>query len=189
MCHEKAQSRAQQPGGYSVSHRMSYGLNLMTESFAELFEQSLASQSLKPGTIITGTVVEIRDDAVVVNAGLKSEGIVPIYQFRSLSGELEVEVGDSVEVSLEAVEDGYGETRLSREKAKRAMVWDKLENAFEGRAKSAEKSKVALRLISTISVHSCQDHWWMYVRFVIPLTLKVRIWISKSSNWTVNAIT
>lgn len=104
----------------------------MTESFAELFEQSLATQSLRPGTIITGTVVEIRDDAVVINAGLKSEGIVPIYQFRSLDGELEVQVGDSVEVSLEAVEDGYGETRLSREKAKRAMVWDKLEKAFEG---------------------------------------------------------
>src|SRR5210317_2151571 len=103
----------------------------MTESFAELFEQSLASQSLKPGTIVTGTVVEIRDDVVVVNAGLKSEGIVPIYQFRSLNGELEVEVGDSVEVSLESVEDGYGETKLSREKAKRAMVWDKLENAFQ----------------------------------------------------------
>jgi len=102
----------------------------MTESFAELFEQSLASQSLTPGTIITGTVVEIRDEVVVVNAGLKSEGIVPIYQFRSLDGELEVAVGDSVEVSLEAIEDGYGETRLSREKAKRAMVWDKLENAF-----------------------------------------------------------
>ena len=104
----------------------------MTESFAELFEQSLASQSLTPGTIITGTVVEIRDDVVVVNAGLKSEGIVPIYQFRSLDGELEVAVGDSVEVALEAIEDGYGETRLSREKAKRAMVWDKLENAFTG---------------------------------------------------------
>jgi len=102
----------------------------MTESFAELFEESLASQSLTPGAIITGTVVEIRDDVVVVNAGLKSEGIVPIYQFRSLNGELEVAVGDSVEVSLEAIEDGYGETRLSREKAKRAMVWDKLENAF-----------------------------------------------------------
>ncbi len=103
----------------------------MTESFAELFEESLAQRSLKPGTIVTGTVVEIRDDAVIVNAGLKSEGTVPIHQFRSLSGELEVEVGDSVEVSLEAVEDGYGETRLSREKAKRAMVWDKLESAFE----------------------------------------------------------
>ncbi|HEY5774661.1 MAG TPA: 30S ribosomal protein S1 [Xanthomonadales bacterium] len=104
----------------------------MTESFAELFEQSLVSQSLTPGTIITGTVVEIRDDVVVVNAGLKSEGIVPIYQFRSLNGELEVAVGDSVEVALEAIEDGYGETRLSREKAKRAMVWDKLESAFQG---------------------------------------------------------
>ncbi len=104
----------------------------MTESFAELFEESLALQSLKPGTIVSGTVVEIRDDAVVVNAGLKSEGIVPIYQFRTLSGELEVEVGDIVEVALESVEDGYGETRLSREKAKRAMVWDKLESAFEG---------------------------------------------------------
>jgi small subunit ribosomal protein S1 len=103
----------------------------MSESFAELFEQSLVSQSLTPGTIITGTVVEIRDDVVVVNAGLKSEGIVPIYQFRSTNGELEVAVGDSVEVSLEAIEDGYGETRLSREKAKRAMVWDKLENAFQ----------------------------------------------------------
>jgi small subunit ribosomal protein S1 len=107
------------------------GIKPMTESFAELFEESLAQRSLKPGTIVTGTVVEIRDDAVIVNAGLKSEGTVPIHQFRSLSGELEVEVGDSVEVSLEAVEDGYGETRLSREKAKRAMVWDKLESAFE----------------------------------------------------------
>jgi len=103
----------------------------MTESFAELFEQSLAKQSMKPGTIVTGTVVEIRDDVVIVNAGLKSEGIVPINQFRSLDGELEVEVGDNVDVSLDAVEDGYGETRLSREKAKRAMIWDKLESAFE----------------------------------------------------------
>ena len=114
------------------NYRMFVEIKPMTESFAELFEQSLASQSLTPGTIITGTVVEIRDDVVVVNAGLKSEGIVPIYQFRSLDGELEVAVGDSVEVALEAIEDGYGETRLSREKAKRAMVWDKLENAFTG---------------------------------------------------------
>jgi len=110
---------------------LSVEIKPMSESFAELFEQSLVSQSLTPGTIITGTVVEIRDDVVVVNAGLKSEGIVPIYQFRSTNGELEVAVGDSVEVSLEAIEDGYGETRLSREKAKRAMVWDKLENAFQ----------------------------------------------------------
>ena len=104
----------------------------MTESFAELFEESLAAQNLKPGSIVTGTIMEIRDDAVVVNAGLKSEGIVPISQFRNLQGELEVEVGDAVQVALDTVEDGFGETRLSRDKAKRALVWDKLEGAFEG---------------------------------------------------------
>ena len=103
----------------------------MTESFAELFEQSLAAQNLKPGAIVTGTIMEIRDDSVVVNAGLKSEGIVPISQFRNLKGELEVAVGDEVQVALDTVEDGFGETRLSRDKAKRALVWDKLEDAFE----------------------------------------------------------
>ncbi|MGD8579817.1 MAG: 30S ribosomal protein S1 [Lysobacterales bacterium] len=103
----------------------------MTESFAELFEQSLAGQDLKPGTIVTGTVMEIRDDTVVVNAGLKSEGIVPISQFRNHNGDLEVEVGDEVQVAVDTVEDGFGETRLSRDKAKRALVWDKLEDAFE----------------------------------------------------------
>ncbi len=104
----------------------------MTESFKELFEQSLISRDLRPGSIVTGTVMEIRDDAVVVNAGLKSEGIVPIAQFRNLNGELEVAVGDEVQVALESIEDGFGETRLSRDKAKRSMVWDKLEGAFEG---------------------------------------------------------
>ncbi len=104
----------------------------MTESFAELFEESLAKQDLRPGSIVTGTIMEIRDDAVVVNAGLKSEGIVPISQFRNLQGELEVAVGDAVQVALDTVEDGFGETRLSRDKAKRALVWDKLEGAFEG---------------------------------------------------------
>jgi small subunit ribosomal protein S1 len=104
----------------------------MTESFAELFEQSLISRDLKPGSIVTGTVMEIRDDAVIVNAGLKSEGVVPIEQFRNLNGELEVAVGDEVQVALESIEDGFGETRLSRDKAKRSMVWDKLEGAFEG---------------------------------------------------------
>ncbi len=103
----------------------------MTESFAELFEESLASKSLKAGSIVTGNVVEIRDDVVVVNAGLKSEGIVPISQFKNLNGELEVAVGDDVQVALEAVEDGFGETKLSREKAKRSLVWDELEKAFE----------------------------------------------------------
>jgi small subunit ribosomal protein S1 len=103
----------------------------MTESFEALLEESLAQKNLKPGTIVTGTIMEIRDDTVVVNAGLKSEGIVPINQFRNLDGELEVELGDEVQVALDTLEDGFGETRLSRDKAKRALVWDKLESAFE----------------------------------------------------------
>ncbi len=103
----------------------------MTESFAELFEQSIDESKLRPGAIVTGRVVEIRNDVVIVNAGLKSEGIVPIHQFERENGELEVEVGDEVEVSLDAVEDGFGETRLSREKAKRSRIWDRLEAASE----------------------------------------------------------
>jgi small subunit ribosomal protein S1 len=106
----------------------------MTESFAELFEQSQTLAKLKPGTIVSGIVVEIRNDVVVVNAGLKSEGIVPIEQFRNEQGELEVNVGDEVKVALDAIEDGFGETRLSREKAKRSMVWDELEAAQQANA-------------------------------------------------------
>ena len=107
----------------------------MTESFAELFEQSQQSLAkLKPGTIVSGIVVEIRNDVVVVNAGLKSEGIVPIEQFFNEQGELEVKLGDEVKVALDAIEDGFGETRLSREKAKRSMVWDELEAAQQANA-------------------------------------------------------
>lgn len=103
----------------------------MTESFAELFEQSQVEAKMRPGTIVSGTVVEIRPDFVVVNAGLKSEGVIPVEQFRGPEGEVEVAVGDEVDVALDAVEDGYGETRLSREKAKRAKAWDELEQACE----------------------------------------------------------
>jgi small subunit ribosomal protein S1 len=104
----------------------------MTESFAELFEQSQQQLSkLKPGSIVSGIIVDIRPDVVVVNAGLKSEGIVPIEQFRDENGHLEIEIGDEVKVALDALEDGFGETRLSREKAKRSMVWDELEQAHE----------------------------------------------------------
>ncbi|MBT8143234.1 MAG: 30S ribosomal protein S1 [Gammaproteobacteria bacterium] len=103
----------------------------MSESFAELFEESIASQRIKPGTIITASVVEVGPEAVVVNAGLKSEAVIPVSQFTNESGEVEVEVGDEVEVALDAVEDGFGETRLSREKAKRARTWTRLEEAFE----------------------------------------------------------
>jgi len=103
----------------------------MTESFAEMFEESLVNQNLTRGAVVTGTVVDIQSDSVIVNAGLKSEGIIPIEEFKNASGELEIEVGDEVEVSLEAVEDGFGETKLSREKAKRDEVWRRLEKAYE----------------------------------------------------------
>ena len=104
----------------------------MTESFAELFEASQANlANLKPGAIVSGTVVEVRGDVVVINAGLKSEGIVPIEQFRNDAGEIDVAEGDIVKVALDSIENGFGETVLSREKAKRAMVWDELEEALE----------------------------------------------------------
>ncbi len=103
----------------------------MSESFAELFEESLASQRIKPGTILTGNVIEISPEVVIVSAGLKSEAVIPASQFRNESGDIEVVVGDVVEVALDAVEDGFGETRLSRERAKRARTWEELEDAFE----------------------------------------------------------
>jgi small subunit ribosomal protein S1 len=103
----------------------------MTENFAELFEQSLASQNIKPGTILTGSVVEVSSEVVIVSAGLKSEAVIPAVEFRNDRGEMEVEVGDEVEVALDAVEDGFGETRLSRERAKRARTWEDLDDAFQ----------------------------------------------------------
>jgi small subunit ribosomal protein S1 len=103
----------------------------MSESFAELFEESVASKQIKPGTILTGRVIEVSSEVVIVSAGLKSEAVIPASQFRSDNGDLEVEVGDDVEVALDAVEDGFGETRLSRERAKRARTWEELEDAFE----------------------------------------------------------
>ena len=103
----------------------------MSESFAELFEESLNNTNLQPGTIVIGTVVAIDGDFVIVNAGLKSEGVIPANQFMDMDGNIEVAVGDQVEVSLDAVEDGSGATRLSREKAKRHHAWQKLEKAFE----------------------------------------------------------
>ena len=103
----------------------------MSESFAELFEQSLATQNMQPGAIMSATVVAVRPESVIVNAGLKSESIIPIEQFYDDSGSTSVAVGDVVEVALEAVEDGTGETRLSREKAVRAQSWINLESALE----------------------------------------------------------
>jgi len=103
----------------------------MSESFAELFEESFASQQLKSGAIIEGTVVAVNDDVVMISAGLKSEAVIPIEQFQNDQGEANVSVGDVFEVALDAVEDGFGETKLSREKAVRARTWIELEKSFE----------------------------------------------------------
>ncbi len=102
----------------------------MSESFAELFEESLKTIDMQPGAIVTGVVIDVDDDWVTVHAGLKSEGVIPRSQFAGDSGE-SLQIGDEVQVALESVEDGSGETRLSREKAKRAEAWKKLEAAFE----------------------------------------------------------
>ncbi len=106
----------------------------MTESFAELFEQSEKLSKLKPGAIVLGVIVEIRSDVVVINAGLKSEGIVPLEQFKNDDGTYSISVGDEVKVALDSLENGFGETVLSREKAKRSLVWDELEEALEANA-------------------------------------------------------
>jgi small subunit ribosomal protein S1 len=103
----------------------------MSESFAELFEESFASKQIKPGSIITGTVVAVNDDVVLVSAGLKSEAVISIEQFYDDKGETDISVGDEIEVALDAVENGFGETVLSREKAIRARTWIALEEAFE----------------------------------------------------------
>ena len=102
----------------------------MSESFAELFEESLITLDMQPGSIITGIIVDIDSDWVTVHAGLKSEGVIPREQFLNDQGELTIKVGDEVHVALEAVEDGFGETKRSREKAKRAESWKVLEAAF-----------------------------------------------------------
>ena len=103
----------------------------MTESFAQLFEESLKTIETRPGSIVRGVVVAIDKDIVLVDAGLKSESAIPAEQFKNAQGELEIQVGDEVDVALDAVEDGFGETLLSREKAKRHEAWITLEKAYE----------------------------------------------------------
>ena len=166
----------------------------MTESFAELFEASQANLAkLKPGAIVVGTVVDVRGDVVVINAGLKSEGIVPIEQFRNDAGEIDVGVGDQVKVALDSLENGFGETVLSREKAKRAMVWDELEEALEknetitGRISGKVKGGFTVDIKdvraflpgSLVDVRPVRD----------PASWKARSWSSSSSSWTASATT
>ena len=103
----------------------------MSESFAELFEESLKTVDMQPGAIVTGVVIDIDNEWVTVHAGLKSEGVIPRSQFTDPNGECALSIGDEVQVALETVEDGFGETKLSREKAKRAEAWKDLEAAYE----------------------------------------------------------
>ena len=106
----------------------------MSESFAQMFEESMADQRMQPGSIVIGTVLEIQDELVSVYAGLKSEANIPRWQFLSEKGELEINIGDQVELALETVEDGFGETRLSRDKAKRFKTWIELDQALTDNA-------------------------------------------------------
>jgi ribosomal protein S1 len=103
----------------------------MSESFAELFEQSLQGRTMQPGSLINAEVLEVKSDVIIVDAGLKSEGVIPIEEFYDDNGEISVAEGDKVEVALEAVEDGFGATRLSKEKAQRIRTWDFLTEAYE----------------------------------------------------------
>eukprot|EP00055_Hartaetosiga_balthica_P002838 m.139749 g.139749 ORF g.139749 m.139749 type:complete len:558 (-) comp24081_c0_seq1:75-1748(-) len=106
----------------------------MTENFAQLFEESLKELETRPGAIVKGTIVSIDKDIVLVDAGLKSESAIPVEQFRNADGALEIAIGDVVDVALDAVEDGFGETILSREKAKRHEAWVELEKAYDEKA-------------------------------------------------------
>jgi small subunit ribosomal protein S1 len=102
----------------------------MSESFAELFEESLAQTEMRQGAIIMGTVIDVTSDVVVIHAGLKSEGVIDVNEFRNEQGEIDVKIGDEVDVALEYIENGYGETSLSREKAIRARCWTSLEKSY-----------------------------------------------------------
>ncbi len=103
----------------------------MSESFAALLDKSLNTLDMQPGSIVSGVVLDVDKDWVTVHVGLKSEGVIPLDEFRSTDGDVEIQVGDEVEVALEAVEDGYGETRISREKARKISTWKMLEEALE----------------------------------------------------------
>ena len=103
----------------------------MSESFSNLLDESINTLDMQPGSIVSGVVLDIDKDYVTVHVGLKSEGIISLDEFRNNEGTLDIEVGDEIEVALEAVEDGYGETRISREKARKISTWKMLEEALE----------------------------------------------------------
>jgi hypothetical protein len=165
----------------------------MSESFAALFEESLKRTEMRPGEVITAEVVRIEHNFVVVNAGLKSEAYVPLEEFKSDLGEIEVQVGDFVSVAIGSIENGYGDTILSRDTAKRLASWLSLEKALESgefvTGTTSGKSKAASLFWSTAFVLSCQVHWLTHVLPKTSHRTKTRPWNSRSSSWTASATT
>ena len=141
---------------------------------------------MAPGAIITGTVVEIGGDSVVVHAGLKSEGFIPKSEFVDETGAFELAIGDQVKVAMEVVDDGEGETRLSREKARRAETWLMLEQAYGSgdpvRGVISGKVKAASPWISATSGPSCPVPWWISAPCGKPPIWKAGPWNSASSS-------
>ena len=131
------EAQSPEPGSAPAAEQQAGALPLASaeqpavEDFAALFENSLRTIEMDPGAIVTGTIVDIDKDFVIVHAGLKSEGVIPRSQFLNEDGEFALEIGDQVKVAMETVDDGFGETRLSREKARRAESWDMLQDAFD----------------------------------------------------------
>jgi len=165
----------------------------MSESFADLFEESLKRTEMRTGEVITAEVVRIEHNFVVVNAGLKSEAYVPLEEFKSDLGEIEVQVGDFVSVAIGSIENGYGDTILSRDTAKRLASWLSLEKALESgefvTGTTSGKVKGGLTVLVNVFVLSCQVHWLTHV---LPKTChrtKTRPWNSRSSSWTASATT
>jgi len=158
----------------------------MSESFAELFEQSMASTVMRPSALTVAEVVSIEGDYVTLSAGLKSEAEVPVSEFTNTEGTLDINVGDKVEVTVESVDDGFGQTRLSREKARRERAWEDMETA-------AREDKIVHGVLTgkvkggfTVSIEGvrafCLALWSMYGRLRIPVFSKARTWNSRSSN-------
>lgn len=134
----------------------------MIESFAQLFEESLKTIETRPGSIVRGVVVSIDKDIVLVDAGLKSESAIPAEQFKNAQGELEIQVGDEVDVALDAVEDGFGETLLSREKAKRHEAWLMLEKSLRRSCNRywCDQRQSEGRLYSRTERYPCVPAWF-----------------------------
>ena len=163
------------------------------ESFAALFQESLTRQDMRSGEVISAEVVRIDHNFVIVNAGLKSEAFIPIDEFKNDTGEVEVNVGDFVSVAIESLENGFGDTILSRDKAKRLASWLALEKAMESgelvTGTVSGKVKGGLTVLTNGIRAFFPARWWIPVRSKTPRRSKARPWSSRSSSWIASATT